>query len=236
MVTVKLSQTHKSEGESKEVIPSDPDDAVGISHGLPRFPLGLRVGSSSLTLVYRKDSCCVDIKAACLPSGIDVGGGSPHLACPQQDLDRGVGDDQGDSRQGVQEALRVGLVREESRYVWRCCDHVDPIWGTTTHRSFPGRFPNHGDAKRIEKEHSEELEKLKTAEGDFFHGIHCGLLAATRMFQDHAEIVEAIQGDDDGGHLIEEAVKFEQKKQESIESFPHVAVDVAPVQKFATVN
>lgn len=64
-----------------------------------------------------------------------------------------------------------------------------------------GRYPNHEASKRLESsdEHREELEKLRSAEGDYHHGFHSGVLAASKMFQEHADIL----------HVNEHTVSFE---------------------------
>lgn len=53
------------------------------------------------------------------------------------------------------------------------------------------RYPNHEASKRLEasEEHREELQKLRGADGDYFHGLHSGILAASKMFQQHADIL-----------------------------------------------
>lgn len=54
-----------------------------------------------------------------------------------------------------------------------------------------GRYPNHEASKRLEssEEHREELEKLRSADGDYYHGFHSGVLATANMFKDHADIL-----------------------------------------------
>jgi len=52
------------------------------------------------------------------------------------------------------------------------------------------RHPNHAASKRIEKseELREYISKLRSQDGDFHHGLNSGILAAARMFKDHANI------------------------------------------------
>mmetsp|Transcript_37462 Transcript_37462/g.76242 ORF Transcript_37462/g.76242 Transcript_37462/m.76242 type:complete len:149 (-) Transcript_37462:557-1003(-) len=52
------------------------------------------------------------------------------------------------------------------------------------------RYPNHEASKRIEtaEEHQKALSKLRGPDCDFHHGFNSGLLAASRMFKDHADI------------------------------------------------
>lgn len=54
-----------------------------------------------------------------------------------------------------------------------------------------GRYPNHATSKKLDKseEHRTEIEKLRSADGDYHHGFHCGLLAASRLFKDHSDIL-----------------------------------------------
>ena len=53
-----------------------------------------------------------------------------------------------------------------------------------------GRYPNHEASKRIEtaEEHQKALSDLRGPDCDFHHGFNSGLLAASRMFKDHADI------------------------------------------------
>ena len=91
------------------------------------------------------------------------------------------------------------------------------------------RFPNHEARKRIEsdEQHSEELEKLSTAEADYFHGIHSGILAATRVFEKQADILH-VNEKKDATEVLTEAAKHQKKIEESLESYPHVHADESP--------
>lgn len=51
------------------------------------------------------------------------------------------------------------------------------------------RFPNHEACSRIDSEHAGEIEKLRGEDGDFHHGFNSGLLAATRLFKEKADIL-----------------------------------------------
>ena len=69
-----------------------------------------------------------------------------------------------------------------------------------THRSMihtVARYPNHEASKRLEasEDHREELEKLRSPDGDYFHGFHSGVLAAAKMFQEHADILHVNEHD-----------------------------------------
>jgi hypothetical protein len=59
------------------------------------------------------------------------------------------------------------------------------------------RYPNHEASKRLEasEDHREELEKLRSPDGDYFHGFHSGVLAAAKMFQEHADILHVNEHD-----------------------------------------
>lgn len=91
------------------------------------------------------------------------------------------------------------------------------------------RFPNHEARKRIEsdRQHAPELEKLNTAEADYFHGIHSGILAATRVFEKQADILHVNQKEDPH-EVLTEAAKHEKTIEESLENYPHVHADESP--------
>lgn len=91
------------------------------------------------------------------------------------------------------------------------------------------RFPNHEARKRIEtdEQHVEEIQKLATPEADYFHGIHSGILAATRVFEKQADILH-INDKKDVGEVLSEAAKHEEKVAESLEAYPHVHAEEIP--------
>jgi methionyl-tRNA formyltransferase len=97
--------------------------------------------------------------------------------------------------------------------------HHDLVW-YARNRS---RFPNHPSRKRIETdaEHADELQKLTSAEADYFHGIHSGILAATRVFEKQADILH-VNEDDDVGAVLSAAAKHDEKIVESLESYPQL--------------
>ena len=103
--------------------------------------------------------------------------------------------------------------------------HHDLVW-YARNRS---RFPNHEARKRIEQDeqHQEELEKLSTAEADYFHGIHSGILAATRVFEKQADILH-VNEKDNASEVMTEAAKHEKKIEESLENYPHVHAADSP--------
>jgi hypothetical protein len=51
------------------------------------------------------------------------------------------------------------------------------------------RYPNHEASKRIDGEYKDDIEKLRGNDGDFHHGFHTGLLAASRMFKENSDIL-----------------------------------------------
>lgn len=91
------------------------------------------------------------------------------------------------------------------------------------------RFPNHQARKRIEsdEQHSEELQKLSSTEADYFHGIHSGILAASRVFEKQADILHVNQKDD-VTEVLSEAAKHVKKIKESLENYPHVHAEESP--------
>jgi rubrerythrin len=90
------------------------------------------------------------------------------------------------------------------------------------------RYPNHEARKRIEEEHHDELEKLASPDADYFHGIHSGLLAASRMYQKQADILHINKHDGVSDVLLWEAANHAKKVQESLEEFPKVEVGNLP--------
>ena len=90
---------------------------------------------------------------------------------------------------------------------------------------FAARYPNHKDRKRIEKQHSLELEKLQTLDGDYHHGVHSGCLAASRMFQQQADILHINEHKEVTDELLSVAAQHQKKIEESRKSFPEVAAD-----------
>lgn len=105
--------------------------------------------------------------------------------------------------------------------------HYDLVW----HARNKSRYPLHTERKRIEEEHSEELKKLETPDGDFHHGVHAGLLAASRMFQKQADIlhvVKEIRPESASEEILTAAAKHKKAVEESRESFPNLAVTSPP--------
>lgn len=98
-----------------------------------------------------------------------------------------------------------------------------------------GRYPLHEERKRIEKEHAEELEKLYgqdpiNNDADYHHGVHAGLLAASRMFQKQADIlhVNDISTENVSDEVLSVAAVHKKVIDESRESYPDMAVATTP--------
>ena len=55
---------------------------------------------------------------------------------------------------------------------------------------FTARYPSHQVSKWLDssKEHSVDIDNLHSVDGDFHHGFNSGVLAASRMFKDHADV------------------------------------------------
>jgi hypothetical protein len=90
------------------------------------------------------------------------------------------------------------------------------------------RYPNHEARKRIEEKHHDELEKLASPDADYFHGIHSGLLAASRMYQKQADILHINNHDEVSDVFLSEAADHAKKVEESLEEFPKVEVGNLP--------
>jgi len=88
------------------------------------------------------------------------------------------------------------------------------------------RYPNHEASQRIDgsKEHQEEIEKLRSDDGDFHHGFNCGVLAAARLFLDQSDVTHINNMQDLSSDMMLEASKHATKIQQSKEQFPHFEV------------
>ncbi len=62
--------------------------------------------------------------------------------------------------------------------------------------SITARYPAHEVSKWLDRseEHSTDIDNLHGTDGDFHHGFNSGVLAASRMFKDHADVSE-VQSD-----------------------------------------
>eukprot|EP00567_Pseudictyota_dubia_P014053 CAMPEP_0197436314 /NCGR_PEP_ID=MMETSP1175-20131217/3780_1 /TAXON_ID=1003142 /ORGANISM="Triceratium dubium, Strain CCMP147" /LENGTH=182 /DNA_ID=CAMNT_0042965571 /DNA_START=164 /DNA_END=712 /DNA_ORIENTATION=+ len=94
------------------------------------------------------------------------------------------------------------------------------------------RYPNHEASKRIEKseEHREAISKLRGTDGDFHHGFNSGLLAAARMFKEHADVKHILNTEEVGcvQSVMKAAEKHSEKVDASRRSFPNLDVDEFP--------
>ncbi|KAL7518069.1 hypothetical protein ACHAWX_002927 [Stephanocyclus meneghinianus] len=84
------------------------------------------------------------------------------------------------------------------------------------------RFPTHDASKWLDhsKEHKSDIEKLRSIDGDFYHGFNSGVLAASRMFREHADL--------DFGSMQEAAFAHKEKIEDSKSSFPDLSVNEFP--------
>ena len=79
------------------------------------------------------------------------------------------------------------------------------------------RYPNHDKSKFLDtsQEHKEDIEKLRSHDCDYHHGMNCGVLAATRMFKEITKLI------DHDGQENDPLKKVDEVKQ----SFPDLSVD-----------
>lgn len=99
--------------------------------------------------------------------------------------------------------------------------HYDLVWFARNRC----RFPNSAARKRIELQYADELKKLQDPNAaDFHHGVHAGLLAASKMVAEHAAIVDAVQE----GNPTEVAREHQKRVLETKESFPDHSTDEHP--------
>mmetsp|Transcript_16624 Transcript_16624/g.30237 ORF Transcript_16624/g.30237 Transcript_16624/m.30237 type:complete len:179 (+) Transcript_16624:115-651(+) len=89
------------------------------------------------------------------------------------------------------------------------------------------RYPTHEASKVLERKYSNEIEELRGPNGDYHHGMHTGLLAASRMFKEFSNI--PVDSDLEGwsSHLAE-ATKHEKKIEASRNSFPNASTEEFP--------
>jgi hypothetical protein len=93
------------------------------------------------------------------------------------------------------------------------------------------RFPNHAASKRIEtsEEHHESISKLRSKDGDFHHGFNSGLLAAARMFKDHADIAHVSNKEKD--EIVDVVSSYAKKIEKSKQFFPNLETEKFPEEK-----
>mmetsp|Transcript_25311 Transcript_25311/g.53467 ORF Transcript_25311/g.53467 Transcript_25311/m.53467 type:complete len:178 (+) Transcript_25311:68-601(+) len=92
------------------------------------------------------------------------------------------------------------------------------------------RYPSHKASMWLDhsKEHSRDIENLHSPDGDFHHGFNSGVLAATRMFKAHADVVHLESDDDLIASPHEVATKHKQKIDKSKQCFPDASADTFP--------
>ncbi|KAL9184421.1 hypothetical protein ACHAXT_002507 [Thalassiosira profunda] len=92
------------------------------------------------------------------------------------------------------------------------------------------RYPSHEASKWLDhsKEHSHDIEDLHSGDADYFHGFNSGVLAASRMFKEHAEVSSVDSDEDVISSSHASATKHQQKVEKSKQSFPNVAADSFP--------
>ncbi|CAB9527685.1 expressed unknown protein [Seminavis robusta] len=94
--------------------------------------------------------------------------------------------------------------------------HFDLVWFARNRY----RYPNHGASKRIQEseEHREDLDLLKSDDGDYHHGFQAGVLAASRMFQEQSDILH-VNDQDEEEKLMANSIKHREKVEESKTKF-----------------
>lgn len=91
----------------------------------------------------------------------------------------------------------------------------------------PARYPNHSERKRIETEHKEELTKLHTPDGDYYHGLNSGCLAAARLFAQQADVLHVNEHKEVTDELLATIASHHTKMEEAKQEFPQIDVDHA---------
>ena len=86
------------------------------------------------------------------------------------------------------------------------------------------RYPNNPASKRIDEEHKDEIDKLRSDDGDFHHGFNTGLLAAARMFKEKADVLHINEFDELSPDLLDQAAKHKEKIEEAQNKFPQIEV------------
>lgn len=92
-------------------------------------------------------------------------------------------------------------------------------------RQIQDRYANHEASERIEKEYKDEIKNLRGIDGDYHHGFNTGLLAATRMFLEQADILHINDLDELGEQLTAEAEKHKARIEATKKQFPNTEVN-----------
>mmetsp|Transcript_31619 Transcript_31619/g.46047 ORF Transcript_31619/g.46047 Transcript_31619/m.46047 type:complete len:164 (-) Transcript_31619:246-737(-) len=86
------------------------------------------------------------------------------------------------------------------------------------------RFPTSEHSKRLESDenHAEAIAKLRGNDGDYHHGFHSGLLAASRLFRESMKGVRELNSSED--KMNDSTKALEKKLGEKRASFPNSTV------------
>ena len=84
------------------------------------------------------------------------------------------------------------------------------------------RLPNHEKSKRLEssEEYSDEINKLRSKDCDYFHGINCGVLATSRLFKDITDLTSSHEKD--APRVLED---HDEKIKRAKQCFPNLTVE-----------
>ena len=111
-------------------------------------------------------------------------------------------------------------------FILQCAIHLFTFVTNCNVIPITARFPTHAASKWLDhsEEHKNDIEKLRSMDGDFHHGFNSGMLAAARLFKDHAEAaVEA-----DAEHIQEAEPVIKENIEESKKVFPNLSVNEFP--------
>mmetsp|Transcript_5233 Transcript_5233/g.8000 ORF Transcript_5233/g.8000 Transcript_5233/m.8000 type:complete len:173 (-) Transcript_5233:240-758(-) len=92
------------------------------------------------------------------------------------------------------------------------------------------RFPNHDKSKKLEtsEDHREDIQKLRSKDGDYHHGMNCGVLATSRLFKEISDLSHGLSHVDDE-KIIDHHEDIMQDHTEKVkgakECFPNLSVN-----------
>ncbi|KAL7490998.1 hypothetical protein ACHAWT_000476 [Skeletonema menzelii] len=124
--------------------------------------------------------------------------------------------------------LKNALNAVENTASEKLCKSYELVWYARNRT----RYPSHQVSKWLDssKEHSRDIDNLHSVDGDFHHGFNSGVLAASRMFKDHADVSHVSNDPEEVFDSAHQAVKKHQEKiEESKEAFPNASADTFPV-------
>ncbi|KAK1737216.1 hypothetical protein QTG54_012083 [Skeletonema marinoi] len=110
----------------------------------------------------------------------------------------------------------------------KLCKSYELVWYARNRT----RYPSHQVSKWLDssKEHSHDIDNLHSTDGDFHHGFNSGVLAASRLFKDHADVSHVDKDSDDlFGSAHQAVMKHQEKIEESKEAFPNASADTFPI-------